>query len=275
MPASGTEAVAAVPEQVPVPVSAHEKKMQVDSLLVGIFSRMGYPARLEFKDMADGGLGVAVHFDSELPGISGNKRTYLVDCIQFLVNKVVNRPNVEKRWVTLGVGGFPEPRGQKPEPSAPRASRPVRAAPPPQGARASAPQQPAAGRNAGTPSTGVASAQPQAKKTHEPKPPQQAQQQGRGRSNEHDERSMKVDPRPVMTRLGTALAEKAAKHGRFYGVTLLPVDDRARLIAAAANTKGVTVKTEGEGYFRRVVFVPEKPTVITKKQVMPDYDDEE
>lgn len=281
MPAPGSEAVVAMAEQ--LPVSPHEKKMQVETLLVGIFSRMGYPARLEFKDQPDGSLGVAVHFptgsgQAELPGISGNKRTYLVDCIQFLVNKVVNRPNVEKRWVTLGVNGFPEPRGQKPEPSAPgaaRASAPVRAAPAP--ARASAPQA-NAGRNA--PNTSGAPAQATSappKKPHEQKPAQPAQQQqhGRGRSNEHDERSMKVDPRPVMTRLGTGLAEKAAKFGRFYGVTLLPVDDRARLVAAAANTKGVSVKTEGEGYFRRVVFVPEKPTVITKKQVMPDYDDEE
>ena len=77
-----------------------------------------------------------------------------------------------------------------------------------------------------------------------------------------------------MTRLGTSLAEKSAKFGRFYAATFLPADDRARVVAAAANVKGVSLKVEGEGSFRRVVFTPEKPTVITKKQVMPDYDDE-
>ncbi len=244
------------------PVSAADKKLQVEVLLEGLFEHMDYPARMEFKDMPDGGLGVAVHFKGELPGITGNKRTYLVDCIQFLVNKVVNRPNVEKRWVTLGVNAFPEPRGTKPEPSAPTAPKasapPVKApAPSSSAARASAP--PAAAPNA------------------PPKRPQPAQQQPSrsSRSSEHDEKSMKVEPSPMMTRLGETLAHKASKFGRFYAVPLLAVEDRARVMAAAAKVKGLSVKAEGEGYFRRVVFTPEKPTVIAKKQVMPDYDDEE
>lgn len=259
MPEPVSEAVVVAPML--AASSPAEKKREVESLLGGIFNRMDYPARLEFKDMPDGGLGVAVHFNGELPGISGSKRTYLVDCIQFLVNKVVNRPNVEKRWVTLGVNAFPEPRSAKSEPSAPQA--PKASAPPPQQqqARASAPAQ--------------APAQTQQRRPDAKPAPVQQQPQRNNRSNENDERSMKVDPRPAMTRMGTALAEKSAKHGRFYGVTLLPTDDRARVIAAAANVKGVSLKTEGEGYFRRVVFVPAQPAVIAKKQVMPDYDDEE
>ncbi len=252
MGATSGAAVAAVV----TPVSLADKRLQVEALLGEILKRMEYPARLEFKDMPDGGLGVAVHFEGELPGISGNKRTYLVDCIQFLVNKVVNRPNVEKRWVTLGVNGFPEPRGQKPEPSAPPAPRASKnGASPIAAVRASAP-----------------AAQAQVKKPPEAKPQPQARH---SRSNEPDEKSMSVEPTPAMTRVGKALAEKAAKFGRFYAVTLLPTEDRARVVAAASAVKGVTVKVEGEGYFRRVVFVPEKPTVIAKKQVMPDYDDEE
>jgi len=51
-----------------------------------------------------------VHFDAEVPGVVAGKKSYLIDSLQFLVNKVVNRPNTERRWVTLGVGGFPEPK---------------------------------------------------------------------------------------------------------------------------------------------------------------------
>ena len=86
---------------------------------------------------------------------------------------------------------------------------------------------------------------------------------------------MKVEPTPMMTRLGATLAQKASTFGRFYAVPLLSTEDRSRVMAAAAPVKGMSVKAEGEGYFRRVVFTPEKPTVIAKKQVMPDYDDEE
>lgn len=251
------------------PVSAADKRLQVESLLGGIFKHMDYPARLEFKEMPDGGLGVAVFFDAEVPGISGSKRTYLVDCIQFLVNKVVNRPNVEKRWVTLGVNAFPEPRGPKPEPSAP--SAPKASAP-----KASAPRAAKAPAPVGAPASAQASAPPAAAANANAKrPPPQQQPSRPARSNDHDEKSMKVEPTPMMTRLGQTLAQKAGTFGRFYAVPLLQADDRARVMAAAAQAKGVSVKAEGEGYFRRVVFTPEKPTVIAKKQVMPDYDDEE
>ena len=37
----------------------------------------------------------------------------------------------------------------------------------------------------------------------------------------------------------------------------------------------LTAKVEGEGHWRRLVLLPEKPAAIPKKQVMPDYDDEE
>jgi hypothetical protein len=107
------------------------------------------------------------------------------------------------------------------------------------------------------------------------KPVEKAPARPPSRSSDHDEKSMKVEPTPSMTSLGATLAQKASKFGRFYAVPLLSTDDRARVVAAAGASKGATVKVEGEGYFRRVVFVPDKPTVIAKKQVMPDYDDEE
>ncbi|MCA2978722.1 MAG: hypothetical protein INH37_10585, partial [Myxococcaceae bacterium] len=150
--------VTAVPGGAPVPApvapASAERKAQVEALVDGILKRMDYPARLELKDMADGGIGVAVHFGAEaLPGISPGKRTWLLDCLQFIVNKATNRPTVERRWVSLGANGFSEPRTQKPE----RDPAPVKAPPPP--LKTAAPPPPVgAGRSAaakpvGAPST--------------------------------------------------------------------------------------------------------------------------
>ena len=80
---------------------------------------------------------------------------------------------------------------------------------------------------------------------------------------------------PLMTTAAKLLAEKSAKHGRLYGVMLLTPDQRALMLKAADEVKGVSAKAEGEGHWRRLVLVPDKLTVISKKQVMPDYDDEE
>jgi hypothetical protein len=90
------------------------KRPQVETLLGDVFKLMEYPAKLDFKDMPDGSLGVAVHFEGgELPGITPGKRSYLVDCVQFWLNKVVNRPNVPRRWVNLGVNAFPDEGGSR------------------------------------------------------------------------------------------------------------------------------------------------------------------
>ena len=59
---------------------------------------------------------MAVHFEGEVPGVVAGKKSYLIESLQFLVNKVVNRPNTERRWVTLGVGAFPEPKPAAPPP---------------------------------------------------------------------------------------------------------------------------------------------------------------
>ena len=241
-----------------------DKRAQVETLLTDVFRLMEYPARLEFKDMPDGGLGVAVFFEGELPGITAGKRSYLVDCVQFWLNKVVNRPNVPRRWVNLGVDAFPEARmpGQPREPREP-APAPVQAAAPapapapaaqkPPRAQAAAPAKLAAPPRATT-------------------PPAPVQQQ---RRRDADERSLSPAADAALTAAGKWLAEKSAKHGRLYGVMLLTPDARALMLKAADGVKGVTAKAEGEGHWRRLVLVPEKLTVITKKQVMPDYDDED
>jgi len=241
-----------------------DKRAQVETLLTDVFRLMDYPARLEFKDMADGSLGVAVFFTGELPGIAPGKRSYLLDSVQFWLNKVVNRPNVPRRWVNLGVDAFPEPRVQG-QPREPKEPAPLQAAPP---AAQKAPVQKAPVQKAQTPPQGAKPAAPP--RASSPPPQQQPQ-----RRRDADERSLTPAADPAITAAGKLLAEKSAKYGRLYGVMLLTPDARALMLKAAEGVKGVTAKAEGEGHWRRLVMVPEKLTVISKKQVMPDYDDED
>ncbi|MFO0596424.1 MAG: hypothetical protein U0228_13995 [Myxococcaceae bacterium] len=250
---------------VAAPMGEAIKRPQVEALLTDVFKLMDYPAKLDFKDMADGSLGVAVHFDGELPGITAGKRSYLVDCVQFWLNKVVNRPNVPRRWVNLGVNAFPEPRA-------------------PQGQQQQ-PQQPAAQGEKPAPAQSKGATPPKGEKAHEKngkggekdhgkdKPARPEQKPARGK--EFDERTLKPAADPRFTAAGKLLAEKSAKLGRVYGVMLLTPEQRALMMAAADEVKGQKVKAEGEGHWRRLVTVPDKLTVIPKKQVMPDYDDED
>jgi hypothetical protein len=222
------------------------KRPQVETLLGEVFQLMEYPAKLEFKDMTDGSLGVAVHFDGELPGITPGKRSYLVDSLQFWLNKVVNRPNAPRRWVNLGVNAFPIPRSTGQVAPAPHPSAPA-----------------------------VVAAAPRAPVANKPKPSHPPAPVSSRRNSEVDERSLKPAANPAISAAGKLLAEKSTKLGRVYGVMGLSADQRALMLKAAEPVKGVTAKAEGEGHWRRVAFVPEKLTVIARKQVMPDYDDGE
>ena len=239
-----------------------DKRAQAETLLADVFKLMDYPAKLDFKDMSDGSLGVAVHFDGgELPGITpGNKRSYLVDCVQFWLNKVVNRPNVPRRWVNLGVGDFPDPRGQQ-QPQQPQQ---------PAGAEA----KPAEAKTPGKGSPKPERAEKSDKKPVEKKPESKPNGPPR-REAQVDERTLKPAADPRFTAAGKLLAEKSAKLGRVYAVMGLSPDARALMLQAADAVKGQKAKAEGEGHWRRVRFDPEKLTVIPKKQVMPDYDDED
>jgi hypothetical protein len=267
-----------IPPSVPaVAVVGVDLRPKVHELLSSIFSLMKYPATLDFKDMPDGALGVAVNFEGELPGITPGKRSYLVDCIQFLLNKAINRPNVPRRWVNLGVNAFPEARvpGQpvaKPEKDLAATNSPSKgtpavakapkdAAPQKDGARANKPGQ--------QPPVAEAKSGKHEKVAREPQPPR-----GNPRGGA-DERSMEVSPDPKFTAAGELLAKKSVQHGRIYAVMMLGTDDRARMLKAAAPTKGVTAKADGEGHWRRVSFTPDKVTPILKRQIMPDYDEEE
>lgn len=246
-------------------VLSPDKRAESEQLLADVFRLMEYPAKLEFKDMPDGSLGVNVHFEGgELPGVTPGKRSVVVDSVQFWLNKVVNRPNTPRRWVNLAVDSWPEPRPQngqqQPKAQTPANGAPAAAKPAPPAPRASAPAPQKEG------------AAPQKKPEQKPAhPPKQEHSKHRGA----DERQLTPAADPLMTAAGKLLAEKSAKLGRLYGVMGLTPDARALMLKAAEGVKGVTAKAEGEGHWRRLVMVPEKLTVIPKKQVMPDYDDDE
>jgi predicted RNA-binding protein Jag len=257
-----SEVVAAAP-----PVAPVEVRVLVEALLSRILGLMDYPARLDFRDMPDGALGVALHFEGgELPGITPGKRTYLVDCLQFLVNKALNRPNVPRRWVNLGVGGFPEPR----QPQATRESPPKASPAPAAAAIASAPTAPPA---AVRPAAGRP--QPQAQRPQDKAPAHAPKAPHAPRGGHGDERTLEVAADPAWTKLGQSLAERSARLGRAYAVMMLPQEDRARLLQAAKATAGVQARPEGEGHWRRVTFMPDKLAPVSKKALMPDYDDED
>lgn len=239
---------------------------RVEALLGDVFKLMEYPAKLEFKDMTDGSLGVAVHFEGELPGITAGKRSYLVDCVQFWLNKVVNRPNQPRRWVNLGVNAFPEPRQQQQQQQ-----------PAPVANGEAAPKPAAAPADAKKPEASAKPAAPAKKDEKKPdaKKGDRRDEGPRKREPQVDERTLKPAPDAAFTAAGKLLAEKSAKLGRVYGVMGLTADQRALMLQAADAVKGQKAKSEGEGHWRRFVVVPEKLTVIPKKQVMPDYDDED
>lgn len=248
-------------------VGPFDHRAQVEELLGSILRLMDFPARLDFKDMSDGALGVAVHFDGELPGVTHGKRSYLIDCLQFLLNKAINRPNVPRRWVNLGVDAFPEVRPG-------RAAEPPKAAP----AAATAPvvmaaaaHPPAARAVAAT--SPVAAAPP----VRDPraKAPERPHREPAGRPSPRapeDGALVAADPR--WTALGCSLAEKAQRHGRVYAIMMLSNDQRAQLIKSVPQTKGVSARAEGDGHWRRLTVLPEKIAPLPKKHVMPDWDDE-
>lgn len=247
----------------PSPAASETKRPQSDALLADVFQLMGYPVKLEFKDMPDGSLGVACHFDGELPGITPGKRSYLLDSVQFWLNKVVNRPGTPRRWVNLGLNAFPEPRQQQqPQPQLKEAPPPADAAPAPAAPAKSERHEKGDKKKPDEKKKDA----PAGKKPQDAKPSQQ-------RGERVDERTLTPAADPALAAVAKALAEKSAKLGRLYAVMGLTAEQRALMLKAAEGLKGVSAKAEGEGHWRRLVMVPEKLTPIARKQVMPDYDE--
>jgi predicted RNA-binding protein Jag len=221
--------------------SAEDKRAQAEGALTEVLRLMGLPGRLDAKDAADGSISIALHFEGEVQGVQAGKRSQLIDAIQFLVNKMVNKPNAERRWVNLGVGAHPEPRAPRPPAPAP--------APAP------------------TAATAAPAASPAPRAAPPARPPKAAPAP--------TESTVEAPADPELARLGRALAEKSAKLGRYYAVAPMVLEDRARLMRAAEGVKGVSVKAEGEGRNRRVVYVPDNPAPMPKKGILAEYEDED
>lgn len=248
----------------PAPAPAGDTRARAQQLLTDILGLMGFPARLEFQDASDGSLAVALHFEAGLPpGVENGKRSQVVDSLQFLLNKMLHRPGVERRWVLLGAGVFPEPRPRK-EPQAPAPAAPATgaAAPrPPAPARAPAP--------APAPAAAPQKASPRAPAAAQAAPPAPA------RRAEADERSVEVSEDAALKEAARKLAEKSASLGRFYALAGMKQEDRARVLKAVEGMAGVAVTGEGEGRCRRVVFTPEKPAPLPKRLLVPDDDEDD
>ncbi len=230
--------------QVAVAVGAvDERRAQAVSVLEQLLRAMDLPATLEAKDLPDGSLSIAVTPTVELPGVALGRRSPLGDALQYLVNKLVNKPGQERRWIAIGLGGHPEPRGQK----APRA--PVDVAP----ATTNGSSPPPVARPA-PPSRPVASA----------------------RAQEGDERTLVTEEDPTFDAVARALAERSASSGRVYAVVTLGALERGRLLKAADSVAGVSARAEGEGRLRRVVLTPDRMVPMPRQRLpvdeLPDDD---
>lgn len=231
-----------------------ERREQAVRVISDLLQLLDVPGRVEAQDAADGGISVAIHPDGEFPGVAEGRRSHVVDALQFLVNKIVNRPNTERRWVTIGIGGFRPPRQEQPKP-APKQKVPP--SPAPVAASATAAERPA------TPAPAAA----QAARAHEQRPPKAARA-------DQDEGQLEVADDPALTVAIQRMAERSATLGRFYAIAPIKADDRARVLRAASTVPGLKVRAEGEGRHRRVVFHPDKPAPLPKK-AMPDYGEDD
>ncbi len=224
-----------------------DKRLWAEQVLKDVLGLLTLPARLELKDAPDGGISIAVFFEQEPAGVQVGRRSQLIDSLQFLLNKIVNRPQTERRWITLGVGAHPGPR----TPAVAVPERPARPAPV---AKAAAPVGP-------------------------PRPPAPAhaipvRAPAATGAGPVDEFKLEVPVDLALASAAKRLAEKSAQLGRFYAVVPMKVEDRARFVQAVAAVSGTGAKVEGEGRNRRVVLVPDRPVPMPKK-VIADYGDDE
>ena len=220
-----------------------ERRMQAVAVLEQLLRAMDVPATLETRDLPDGSISIAVSPAVELAGVVAGRRSPLGDALQYLVNKLINKPGQERRWVAVGLGGHPEARGPKPQrPAAPPAPAMTNGSGPAPVARPAAP-----GRT--------------------PAP---------GRSADADERTLVVEDDPVFDAAARGLAERSASSGRIYAVVGLGALERGRLLRVADGAAGVSAHAEGEGRLRRLVLTPEKVVPMPRQRLpvedLPDDD---
>jgi len=231
-------------DEVPA-VPSPERREQAVQVLTELLRLMEFPAKLEAKDATDGGISVALMPEGEFPGVQAGRRSHVMDAVQFIANKLVNRAGLEKRWVSIGVGAHPEPR------PAPGSRRPP--APPPAVGAAAAPSGP-------LPAAVVPA----------PRPPPPAH-----RPPVDPEANAQAPEDAGLAALGQLLGQKCATHGRFYAVWPMKLEDRARMLKAAQGVSGIKAFAEGEGRNRRLVFAPDKPVPMPKRSALPADVDEE
>lgn len=224
-----------------------DKRELAQKLVEGVVRLMGLSGTAEVQDAADGGISIALFLAEEIPGLQEGKRSHLLESLQFLMNKMVNRQPQGRRWIALGVGGHPPPRSaptpksategegaplRVPAPSARPALRPTAR---PEGSNITAP--PAAHANVG------------------------------------DEARLEVSVDPRLEELALNLAEKSARLGRLYAIRPMLPEDRARMLQAARQVPGVSLKMEGEARNRRLIFIPQNPIPMPQKQFPLDDDE--
>jgi predicted RNA-binding protein Jag len=228
-----------------VAVSAvDDRRAQAVAVLEQLLRSMDVRATLDTKDLPDGSISISVTPEVELAGVAVGRRSPLGDALQYLVNKLVNKPGQERRWIAIGLGSHPEPRGSKP----PRASV---ATPPPM-------------TNGSPPAPGV----------RPPAPPRSA---APARAPEVvDERTLVTDEDPAFEAAARDLAERSTSSGRAYAVVTLGAMERGRLLKAADSVAGVSARAEGEGRLRRVVLTPDKVVPMPRQRLpvddLPDED---
>ncbi|MGZ6133502.1 MAG: hypothetical protein ACXWK9_03540, partial [Myxococcaceae bacterium] len=92
--------------QVMVAVGAvDDRRAQAVSMLEQLLRAMEIPATIDAKDLPDGSVSIAVMPGVELPGVPLGRRSPVGDALQYLLNKLVNKPGTERRWIAVGLGG--------------------------------------------------------------------------------------------------------------------------------------------------------------------------
>jgi hypothetical protein len=207
-----------------------------------MLQRMGVNPRLDIKDGADGGISIAVHLDADVPGVQAGKRSHVLDALQFLANKIVNRPGSERRWISIGVGGHPEPRV--------REARKAPDAPPPPAATTSPAPRPAPAKTAnGRPASPT-------------------------KPLDEDETSVQPSDDAELSAAARNIAKRASADGRFFAILGMKREDRARVLRAVEGVAGVKASAEGIGRNRRVVFTPDNPAPPPKGSLPMAEEDE-
>lgn len=224
--------------------SPPDKREWAARVVAEMLQRMGANPRLDIKDGGDGGISIAVHLDAEIPGVQAGKRSHVLDALQFLANKIVNRPGTDRRWISIGVGGHPEPRV--------RETRRAPEVPPPPAAVASPAPRPASAKTA----------------NGRPAPPPPAKLQ------EEDETTLQPSDDAELSAAVRDIATRASSNGCFFAISGMKREDRARVLRAVEGVGGVKVSAEGIGRNRRVVFTPDNPAPMPKGSLPMAEEDE-